>query len=88
MGHVVRTSTSPSLRSPPLAPLLYHRRNAEGRDAQTVYRDKATGRVMSAEEAFKAKVGRPRGGGGVGSRGRSPRLAVAGSANAAHGAFL
>ncbi|KXZ42765.1 hypothetical protein GPECTOR_119g396 [Gonium pectorale] len=31
------------------------RRNAEGRGAQTVYRDKATGRVMTAEEALKAK---------------------------------
>ncbi|GLC41258.1 hypothetical protein PLESTB_001082000 [Pleodorina starrii] len=31
------------------------RRNAEGRGAQTVYRDKATGRVMTAEEARKAK---------------------------------
>ncbi|GIL81369.1 hypothetical protein Vretifemale_10359 [Volvox reticuliferus] len=31
------------------------RRKAEGRGAQTVYRDKATGRVMTAEEARKAK---------------------------------
>ncbi|EFJ45136.1 hypothetical protein VOLCADRAFT_94528 [Volvox carteri f. nagariensis] len=31
------------------------RRNAEGRGAQTVYRDKATGRVMTAEEARQAK---------------------------------
>lgn len=31
------------------------RRNAEGRGAQTVYRDKATGKVMTADEALKAK---------------------------------
>ncbi|PNW87823.1 hypothetical protein CHLRE_01g003487v5 [Chlamydomonas reinhardtii] len=31
------------------------RRNAEGRGAATVYRDKATGRVMTAEEAADAK---------------------------------
>ncbi|GLI61032.1 hypothetical protein VaNZ11_003296 [Volvox africanus] len=31
------------------------RRKAEGRGAQTVYRDRATGRVMTAEEARKAK---------------------------------
>lgn len=38
------------------------RRNAEGRGAATVYRDKATGRVMTAEEAADAKVRRGEGG--------------------------
>lgn len=33
------------------------RRNAEGRGASTVYRDKATGRVMAQDEYLAAKVG-------------------------------
>ncbi len=58
--HVVPASSPKSLAYAPRefhALFISHRRNAEGRGAQTVYRDKATGKVMTADEALQAKVG-------------------------------
>lgn len=54
VSHCSHPDYSLHIHEPPT--FIFCRRNAEGRGAQTVYRDKATGKVMTADEALKAKV--------------------------------